>query len=397
MNLLRYFTAGESHGKALVGIIEGMPAGLEIDEEYINFQLSRRRKGYGRGGRMKIESDQVQILSGVRGGLTLGTPVSFMIENCDYSNWQEIMASGREANLGEKTVRRPRPGHADLPGAIKYGHSDIRNVLERASARETAARVAAGAFFRRLLETFDINLYSYVVAIGPIRSETIAVNRHNIDQVVNRSEQSTVRCLDQASEKQMLQQIDQAQKAGESLGGVFEVGAVGAVPGLGSYSNWDRRLDADLGRLLMSIPAIKAAEIGEGIQNAARNGSQVHDEMHYNNESGLFRQSNHAGGIEGGVSNGETIWARAYMKPIPTLYKPLVSVNTETWQEEEADIERSDICAVPAAAVVGEAMLAFGLARAFLEKFGGDNIEQIMNAYCSYNEYVKRVWKWQKI
>jgi chorismate synthase len=397
MNLLRYFTAGESHGKALVGIIEGMPAGLEIDEEYINFQLSRRRKGYGRGGRMKIESDQVQILSGVRGGFTLGTPVSFMIENRDYSNWEEIMASGREAHLDEKTVRRPRPGHADLPGAIKYGHTDIRNVLERASARETAARVAAGAFFRRLLETFNINLYSYVVAIGPIRSETIVVNHNNIDQVVNRSEQSAVRCLDQASEKQMLQQIDQAQTAGESLGGVFEVGAVGALPGLGSYSNWDRRLDADLGQLLMSIPAIKAAEIGEGIQNAARNGSQVHDEMHYNNESGLFRPSNHAGGIEGGVSNGETIWARAYMKPIPTLYKPLISVNTETWQEEKADIERSDICAVPAAAVVGEAMLAFGLARAFLDKFGGDNIEQIMSAYRSYNEYVKRVWKWQRI
>lgn len=394
--MLKFFTAGESHGKALVGIIEGLPAGLNISEDYINVQLSRRRQGYGRGARMNIESDRVQILSGVRGGYTLGSPVSFMIENRDYENWQEIMTPDCEAATDKKTVRRPRPGHADLPGAIKYGHIDMRNVLERASARETATRVAAGAFFRRLLEIFDIKVYSYVVAIGSIQNDTIAVNRHNIDNVIDTTEQSPVRCLNQAGEKRILEQIDQAKAAGESLGGVFEVGAVGAVPGLGSYTSWDRRLDADLGQLLLSIPAIKAVEIGEGVKNAGCNGSQVHDEIHYN-ENGLYRMTNHAGGIEGGISNGETIWARAHMKPIPTLYKPLISVNTEIWQEEKADIERSDICAVPAAATVGEAMLAFGLARSFLDKFGGDNIEQVKTAFGSYNEYVKQVWKWQKI
>lgn len=394
---MRFYTAGESHGKALIGIVEGLPAGLEISEQYINVHLDRRRQGYGRGARMNIESDRIQILSGVRGGLTLGTPVSFMIENKDYDNWQETMAVGNEAHTEERAIRRPRPGHADLAGAMKYGHTDMRNVLERASARETAARVAAGSMFRRLLEIFDINIYSYVAAIGSVQAVPVTVDRHNIAQVVEVTERSPVRCLELDCENRMMQLIEEAKKAGESLGGSFEVGAVGVAPGLGSYSSWDRRLDADIGQILMSIPAIKAVEIGQGIENARCNGSQVHDEMHYNNESGLFRLTNHAGGIEGGVSNGETIWARAYMKPIPTLYKPLVSVNTETWLEEKADIERSDICAVPAAAVVGEAMLAFGIARAFLDKFGGDNIEQVRDSLKNYTEYVKKVWKWQKI
>jgi chorismate synthase len=396
--LLSFYTAGESHGKALTGIIDGLPAGLDINEEYINAHLNRRRQGYGRGGRMDIESDRVQILSGVRGGYTLGSPVSILIENNDYKNWQEIMTTGDEARCDQKRVTRPRPGHADLAGAIKYGHSDMRNVLERASARETAVRVAVGAFSRRLLELFNIRVYSYVVAIGSARDDTVTVNGSNFNQVVEEAEQSPVRALHQSAGEKMMQQIDEAKRTGESLGGVFEVGAVGVVPGLGSYTSWEQRLDAALGQLLLSIPAIKAVEIGEGVKNAARNGSQVHDEIHYNNNEGsIFRASNRAGGIEGGVSNGETIWARAYMKPIPTLYKPLTSVNTATWQEERADIERSDICAVPAAAVVGEAMLAFGLARSFLHKFGGDNIEQIRKAWDSYNEYMKQVWKWQKI
>lgn len=396
--MLSFYTAGESHGKALTGIIDGLPAGLDINEEYINAHLNRRRQGYGRGGRMDIESDRVQILSGVRGGYTLGSPVSILIENNDYKNWQEIMTTGDEARCDQKRVTRPRPGHADLAGAIKYGHSDMRNVLERASARETAVRVAVGAFSRRLLELFNIRVYSYVVAIGSARDDTVTVNGSNFNQVVEEAEQSPVRALHQSAGEKMMQQIDEAKRTGESLGGVFEVGAVGVVPGLGSYTSWEQRLDAALGQLLLSIPAIKAVEIGEGVKNAARNGSQVHDEIHYNNNEGsIFRASNRAGGIEGGVSNGETIWARAYMKPIPTLYKPLTSVNTATWQEERADIERSDICAVPAAAVVGEAMLAFGLARSFLHKFGGDNIEQIRKAWDSYNEYMKQVWKWQKI
>lgn len=395
--MLRFFTAGESHGKALMGIIEGLPAGLVISEDYINSQLARRRHGYGRGNRMNIESDQVDILSGVRGGLTLGTPVSFQIRNVDYENWKEIMAIDQKTHMDEKTIRRPRPGHADLAGAIKYGHNDMRNVLERASARETAARVAAGAFFRRLLETYNINIYSYVASIGSAQADAVAVNRMNINKIMETADSSPVRCLEQGCGARMIELIDKAKKEGESLGGSFEVGAVGVLPGLGSFNSWDCRLDASLAQLLMSIPAIKAVEIGQGVENARCNGSQVHDEMHYNKKEGLFRLTNHAGGIEGGISNGETIWARAYMKPIPTLYKPLLSVNTETWQEEKADIERSDICAVPAAAVVGEAMLAFGIARAFLEKFGGDNIDQIQIAVNSYAEYIKKVWKWRKI
>jgi chorismate synthase len=273
----------------------------------------------------------------------------------------------------------------------------MRNVLERASARETAARVAAGAMFRSLLKLFNIDLYSYVMAIGTARANAVAVNQNNIREVVDTADNSPVRCLDPTTEKDMMRCIENAREAGESLGGIFETGAIGVIPGLGSFVSWDQRLDARLGQLLFSIPAIKAVEIGDGVENAQRGGSQVHDEIHYSDEKGLFRLSNHAGGVEGGVSNGETIWARAYMKPIPTLYKPLVSVNTELWQEEKADIERSDICAVPAAAVVGEAMLAFGLARAFLDKFSGDNIDQIRNAYYSYTEYIKKEWKWQKI
>lgn len=395
--MLRFYTAGESHGRALVGIIEGMPANLEISEDYINFHLSRRRQGYGRGARMSIESDQVQILAGVRGNRTLGSPISFLINNRDYDNWKEIMAANQAVPADAKSIRRPRPGHADLAGAMKYGHSDMRNVLERASARETAARVAAGAFFRKLLEVFNITIYSQVVAIGAVTASPAAVTGENAAQMVAAADQSEVRCLQPEAEKKMMQLIDTAKKAGESLGGSFEAGAVGVVPGLGSYVSWDKRLDADITRLLMSIPAIKAVEIGDGIENARLYGSQVHDEIHYNDARGLHRLTNHAGGIEGGISNGETIWARAYMKPIPTLYKPLVSVNTETWREEKADIERSDICAVPAAAVVGEGMLAYAIARALLEKFGGNNIEQTRTAFDSYSEYVKKVWKWQKI
>jgi chorismate synthase len=395
--MLRYSTAGESHGRALVAIIEGMPAGLAIDIGEINRQLQRRQKGYGRGGRMSIETDQVDLLSGVRAGQTTGSPIAFTIQNRDWENWQEIMAVENASPSGERVVTRPRPGHADLPGAIKYNHADMRNVLERASARETAARVAAGSIFSQLLACFQINLYSQVVCIGSVRAIPQVVNRQGWQDFQIQVEASPVRAVDHNAQAQMVAAIDRARHEGESLGGSFEVGALGVPPGLGSFTSGESRLDARLCGLLMSIPAIKAVEIGEGINNATMPGSQAHDEIHYQEERGLFRLTNHAGGIEGGMSNGETIWARAYMKPIPTLYKPLVSVNTAKWVEEKADIERSDICAVPAASVVGEAMLAYGLAAAFLDKFGGDFMNQIHDSYARYGDYLSEVWKWRRI
>jgi chorismate synthase len=395
--MLRFSTAGESHGKALVSIIEGLPAGLEISAGYINEQLKRRQKGYGRGGRMKIESDEVEILSGVRAGQTTGSPIAFSIKNRDWENWQEIMAVEDILRIGERVVERPRPGHADYPGAIKYNHADMRNVLERASARETAARVAAGAFFKKFLEYFDIHIYSQVISIGTVQVVPETVSRQGLADFQMRVEESALRCPDKSKEAEMVDFIDQARLLGESVGGSFEVGVLGIPPGLGTYTHWEGRLDARLTGLLMSIPAIKAIEIGDGIASAKTPGSQVHDEIHYQEDRGVFRLSNHAGGIEGGMSNGETIWARAYMKPIPTLYKPLVSVNTNQWVEQKADVERSDICAVPAAGVVGEAMLAYGIATAFLEKFGGDFMQQIYENYDRYCDYAEKVWKWEKI
>lgn len=395
--MLRYSTAGESHGKALITIIEGMPAGLKISSEEINRQLQRRQKGYGRGGRMSIESDEVEILSGVRAGHTTGSPIAFSIRNRDWENWQEIMAVEKTEHSGDKAVKRPRPGHADLPGAIKYNHADMRNILERASARETASRVAAGAFFREFLKCFNIYIYSQVISIGQISACPEPVSSQGLQVWQEQIEASVVRCPDKNQEALMIEAIDQARQSGESLGGIFEVGAVGVPPGLGTYTTWENRLDAHLSGLLMTIPAIKAVEIGEGISSASSPGSMVHDEIHFQEDGGIFRLTNRAGGIEGGMSNGETVWARAYMKPIPTLYKPLVSVNTEMWVEQKADIERSDICAVPAASVVGEAMLAYGLAASFLDKFGGDFMDQIKESYDRYCEYVRKVWRWEKI
>lgn len=395
--MLRYFTAGESHGKSLVTIMEGVPAGVAVKTEYINHELQRRQKGYGRGGRMAIESDEVEILAGVRAGLSTGSPIAFSIRNRDWENWQEIMAVEETTRSQERSVRRPRPGHADLPGAMKYNHSDMRNVLERASARETASRVAAGAICKELLKYFGIHIYSQVLSIGSVKAEPEKVDLLGLNYFQARMDESLVRCGDREKERQMVQLIDKARQEGESLGGSFETGALGVVPGIGSYTCGESRLDARLSGLLMTIPAIKAVEIGEGINNAALPGSMVHDEIHYQADKGVFRLSNHAGGIEGGMSNGETIWARAYMKPIPTLYKPLLSVETDTWTEVRADIERSDICAVPAASIVGEAMLAYGIAAAFLEKFAGDFIDQIRYSYDSYVDYLRKAWKWERI
>jgi len=395
--VLRFLTSGESHGKGLIGIIEGMPAGISVNEEYVNRELQRRQKGYGRGGRMAVESDTIEIFSGVRNGRTIGSPIGFLIRNKDYQNWRDVMAVGECDRAGDKEVRRPRPGHADLPGGIKYNQPDMRNILERASARETAARVAAGAIIKKLLDNFDIHIYSQVLSVGGVAVAPYEVNEQNLDVFCDIVESSPIRCADIDGEAEMIKLIEKARKDGESLGGVFEVGAVGVPPGLGSHVSWDRKLDAQIAGLLMSIPAIKAVEIGDGVMNASRPGSEVHDEIYYGEEQGIYRKTNRAGGLEGGITNGETVWARAYMKPIPTLYKPLTSVNTLLWQQEKADVERSDICAVPAAAVVGEAMFAFGIARAFLEKLGGDSVDEIEKAYCSYKDYMKRVWKWERI
>lgn len=392
--MLKFISAGESHGKGLIGIIEGLPAGLEISAGEIDAELKRRQGGYGRGGRMAIETDAVEIISGIRNGLTMGSPISFFIANQDHENWQGIMDSGVLEKPGEKKVTRPRPGHADLAGAMKYDHEDMRNVLERASARETAVRVAAGAIFKKLLREFGIYIYSEVVGVGGVTCSAFRPDGETLAHFMELTGSAQLGSADLNKEEEMVKVIDRARRQGESLGGIFETGAIGVLPGLGSHISFDRRLDARLAGLLMSIPAIKAVEIGEGTANAEKTGTMVHDELYYDPPRGLYRKTNHAGGIEGGISNGETILVRAYMKPIPTQYQPLQSVNIASWQAESATVERSDICAVPAAAVVGEAMLAFGLAEALLEQSGGDSMAQMRQNYESYRKYLQKVWQW---
>ena len=372
--MLRYLTAGESHGRALVGILEGMPAGLEMDEATINHQLKRRQCGYGRGGRMKIEADRAQILSGVRFGKTLGSPIALMVENRDWENWKDRMAVTPDGEA--EPVLIPRPGHADLSGMIKYGFGDIRNVLERSSARETAVRVAVCTVPRELLEMFGISIVSHVVAIGGARVEGSGESYNSLSNEV--ADRSPVRCLDPKAERAMTAEIDRAKDAGDSLGGVFEVVVTGLPVGLGSYVHWDRRLDGRLAQALMSIQAIKGVEIGLGFESAYRSGSEVHDEIFYEDQGtrGYVRKTNRAGGLEGGMTNGEPLILRAAMKPIPTLTKPLRSVHVRSKEAVSAHRERSDVCAVPAASIVGEAVVAFVLADAFLEKFGGDSVEE---------------------
>lgn len=382
--MLRYLTAGESHGKALTAIVEGMPSGLKITEEKINEQLARRQKGYGRGGRMKIERDKVEILSGVRLGETLGSPITLQIKNKDWKNWQEIMRYEPGKIPEDKLVLKPRPGHADLPGFIKYNHSDVRNILERASARETAMRVAVGAVSRIFLAEFGIRLASRVTAIAEVKAEND--KELPLEEINRLTEQSEVRCLDPEAEKLMIERIKKAQQEGDSLGGVFEVLVDGLPVGLGSYVHWDRRLDASLAEAVMSIQAIKGVEIGQGFTAAASNGSEVHDQLYFAPEKGVYRLTNNAGGLEGGMTNGERLVVRAAMKPIPTLYQPLASFDLRTKEKYFASIERSDVCAVPAAAVVGEAMVASVLAQAVLQKFGGDSLGEIKDNYQRYIE-----------
>jgi len=385
--VFRFLTAGESHGEALVAVIDGVPAGLPLTEADINGDLARRQRGYGRGGRMKIERDQVHVLSGVRWGATLGSPITLSIANRDWENWKATMGVAvPEAGTAKKEVTRPRPGHADLAGAMKYGHRDIRNVLERSSARETTARVAVAGVAKRLLAEFGITILSHVTEIGGVRVGHIDLPW---DELARRAEASEVRCADAAAEAAIIAAIDDAKAKGDTLGGVFEVVALGCPVGLGSYVQWDRRLDGRLAQAFCSIQAIKGCEFGMGFETARTPGSGVHDEIVFEAGQGFNRSTNNAGGLEGGVTNGQPLVVRAAMKPLSTLRTPLKSVDLATKETVEAVVERSDVCAVPAAGVVGEAMMAIVLADAFLEKFGGDGIEEVRRNYRTYQDSLK--------
>ncbi len=394
--MIRFLTAGESHGRALVVIIEGIPAGLSLDFDAINHELKRRQGGYGRGRRMVIESDRAEILSGVRRGETIGGPIAMTIQNRDWTNWQHTMSL--EADPAEDaggahraTVTRPRPGHADLAGIAKYDRADIRDILERASARETAARVAAGAIARQLLAAAGIQLTSHVFAVGSNRLPDDAVV--SFERAAGMPHDAPLRCVDGDLEARMIAAIDAAREAGDTIGGAFEIIATGVPPGLGSYIQWDRKLDGRLAQALMSIPAIKAVGVGLGPAAAYRPGSRVHDELVTDQtgarSTGIGRPTNNAGGLEGGVTNGEDLRVSAWMKPISTLMKPLRSVDVTTMSEAAAAIERSDVCAVPAAAVVGEAMVALILADALVDKFGGDSMTELTRALASAAEAIR--------
>ena len=398
MTAIRYITAGESHGKALVGFIEGIPSGLSLSTEDIDRDLKRRQGGYGRGGRMKIESDHAEILSGVRWGKTIGSPVTLLIENKDYKNWIEAMSSNAKAEGSIPAVVKPRPGHADLSGAIKYCHHDMRNILERSSARETAMRVAIGAVAKRFLSEFGITIGSYVIQIGRIQVQNskskVQSSEEKLLSLFEKAEKSIVRCPEIEAEKKMINLIDRAIREGNSLGGIFEVFVLGLPAGLGSYVQWDRKLDGRLAQALMSIQAIKGVEVGLGFEMSSKFGSEGMDEIFYrakskNTIAGFYRKTNNSGGIEGGMTNGMPVILRAAMKPIPTLRKPLRSFDIITKKPVQAAYERSDICAVPAAAVIGEAMAALTVADAFLEKFGGDSMSETLRNYNSYMKYVK--------
>ncbi len=379
-----FTTAGESHGKALVAIIEGLPAGLNIDVEQINHELRRRQQGYGRGGRMKIETDKIEILSGVRHGKTLGSPIAISIENRDFVHWTEVMAS-EKLDIQPKNPRivsRPRPGHADLPGGQKFATRDLRDILERASARETAARVACGAFARQLLLHFGIAIKSHVIKLGKVPDVPL---QKTWDEISAIDKDSPLNCAENLIEEAMVNLVDEAKQNGDTLGGIFEVVAKNVPVGLGSHTSWREKLDGRIAQAIMSIQAVKGVEIGEGVQNAGRFGSEVHDEIFYA-ENNFTRPTNRAGGLEGGITNGEELRVRGYLKPIATLRKALHSVDIETKNENLAAFERSDITAVPAAGVIGEAMLAIVLANSMREKFGGDSIEEMTRNFENYQK-----------
>ncbi len=384
--MLRYLNGGESHGKCLIAVLEGVPAGLPLADNIINSDLARRQRGYGRGGRMRVEQDQVEFLSGVRKGRTLGTPIGLRVANKDWENWKDVMASEPGPVPPGKIVTRPRPGHADLVGAIKYGHRDVRNVLEKASARETAIRVAIGAVAKALLAEFGMRVISYTTEIGAVVAQRV---EDPLD-AFERAEASDVRCADEEAGARMIEQIRAAKHRGDTLGGVFEVVVTNPPIGLGTYAQWDRRLSARLAMAAMSIQAMKGVEIGMGFEAARRFGSEVHDDIYYDRGlPGFVRKSNNAGGLEGGITNGNPIVLRVAMKPISTLYSPKKSVDIESKEPFDATVERSDICTVPAAGVVGEAVIAFEMANAMVEKFGGDSLEEMKRNYDAYQAYVK--------
>jgi chorismate synthase len=386
--MLRFLTAGESHGPELIAVIEGAPAGFDIDVSRINADLARRQKGYGRGGRMAIERDEVRVVSGIRFGRTMGSPVTFVVENRDFKNWEKRM-SADPANRGEaKVVTRPRPGHADLAGVLKYNLEDIRDVLERASARETTARVAIGAFAKQLLAPFGVNVLGYVVSIGA--TEAKIPPEISIEQLARRTEESPVRVADAEAERAIIAEIDECKKSGDTLGGVVEVVASGLPTGLGSHVQWDRKLDGRIGHALMSIQAVKGVEFGMGFGAARVRGSLLHDEIGYDAAARNFtRHSNNSGGTEGGMSTGEPLRVRVAFKPLSTLMRPLRSADIKTKAETAGTIERSDVCAIPAAAVIAETVVAFEVASAFLEKFGGDSLAEITRNYNGYLEQVR--------
>jgi chorismate synthase len=400
MNKLRFLTAGESHGKGLVGILEGIPSGLPLSSNDIDKELKRRQGGYGRGGRMKIESDHAEIISGVRWGQTIGSPIALFIENKDWKNWQNIMSESpveikEEIDIRFMPVTRPRPGHADLAGAIKYNHKDIRNVLERSSARETAIRVGIGAIAKKFLSEFQIYVGSYVTQIGDVKTDisSIRLDESELLSLFEKAENSATRCPDKDSSQLMIDLIDNASKKGDSLGGIFEVFVTGIPVGLGSYIQWDKRINSKLAEALMGIQAIKGVEIGSGFKMASQFGSEVMDEIFYKRSEesmqGFYRKTNYSGGIEGGITNGMPIIIRVAMKPIPTLKRPLRSVDILTKEPFEAAYERSDVCAVPAASIISEAMIALVITDSFLEKFGGDSIEETKRNYKGYLKYLK--------
>lgn len=393
--MLRYFTAGESHGETLVAFLSGMPAGLSMDQQFIDRELWRRQQGFGRGGRMKIEKDSAHIVSGVRHGKTIGSPIAILLANKDWKNWEESLPVEAGDPGKHKRVASPRPGHADLAGALKYNFPEARYVLERASARESTSRVALGAIAKLFLRELGIEVLSHVIAVGKAGLQNADVPFEKLRELHGKDE-VLLNCADPETEERMKTEVDQALRTGDSVGGVFEVVAHGVPPGLGTYAQWDERLDGRLAQAVMSLQAVKAVEIGTGVGSALSFGSTVHDEIGYSKQergaafTGFTRASNHAGGIEGGISNGEDILVRGYLKPISTLRRPLSSVDFATREPVKAAYERSDVCVVPAAGVAAEAMVALTLARCALEKFGGDSITEALRNFEGYKEQLKR-------
>ena len=388
--MLRYLTSGESHGKSLISILDGIPANIELNIDEINYELEKRQGGYGRGGRMKIEKDKINILGGVRGKITLGGPISIEIKNKDYENWIQYMNPMDNIDFETKKVEKVRPGHADLVGCLKYDFEDARNVLERSSARETASKVAVGAICKQVLKNFNIDFTSRVVQIGSVKDN----NSYDFDYIKENVYKSAVRCINKDVEKEIIKEIDKVKSEGDTLGGVIEIRVKNLIPGLGSYTQFDKKIDGELAMHLMSVQAIKGVEIGIGFDVANNYGSNVMDEIYYNNEDGIKRKTNQLGGIEGGMTTGEELVIRCAMKPIPTLYKPLKSININTLESYSASIERSDNCAVPACSVVCENVVAFVICKYFLDKIGGDNLNDLKS---NYNTYIKRLgdrgWK----